>query len=65
MISDPVAVLCVLAAVVFVSIRLEERFTLFKSLGAALVGILLAMLLLVMAVLWIRAHWRRQPSIEL
>lgn len=45
MISDPAAVLCVLAAVVFISIRLEERFTLFRSLGAALVGILLAMLL--------------------
>lgn len=45
MISDPAAVLFVLAAVVFVSIRLEERFTLFRSLGAALVGILLAMLL--------------------
>jgi len=45
MISDPAAVLCVLAAVVFVSVRLEERFALFRSLGAALVGILLAMLL--------------------
>ena len=45
MISDPVAVLCVLAAVVFISVRLEERFNLFRSLGAALVGILFSMLL--------------------
>jgi uncharacterized membrane protein len=45
MISEPVAVLCILTAVVFISVRLEEQFKLFKSLGAALVGILLAMLL--------------------
>ncbi len=45
LIVDPVAVLCVLAAVVFVSVRLEERFSFFRSLGAALVGILIGMLL--------------------
>ena len=45
MISDPVAVLVVLATVVYVAIRLEERFALFRSLGAALVAILLGMLL--------------------
>jgi len=45
LIVDPVAVLCVLAAVVFVSIRLQERFSFFRSLGAALVGILIGMLL--------------------
>ncbi len=45
MISDPVAVLVVMAAVVWVAVRLEERYTLFRSLGSALVGILLAMVL--------------------
>lgn len=45
MITDPVAVLVVLAAVVWVAVRLEERFRLFRSLGAALVGILLGMAL--------------------
>ena len=45
MISDPVAVLCVLAAVVFISVRLEEHFNFFRSLGAVLVGILFSMLL--------------------
>lgn len=45
MISDPIAVLCVLTAVVLISVRLENEFKLFRSLGSALVGILLAMLL--------------------
>ena len=45
MITDPVAVFLVLATVVFASVVLEERFALFRSLGAALVGILLAMIL--------------------
>jgi len=45
LIVDPVAVLCVLATVVFVSVRLEARFNFFKSLSAALVGILIGMLL--------------------
>ncbi|MFQ5742430.1 MAG: DUF819 domain-containing protein [Acidobacteriota bacterium] len=45
MISDPIAIFVVLAAVVWVSLQLEERFALFRSLGAALVGILVAMAL--------------------
>jgi uncharacterized membrane protein len=45
MITDPLAILLVLAAVVFVSIQLEERVRVFRSLGAALVGILLGMAL--------------------
>ena len=45
MITNPVAVFLVLAGVVYVAVRLEERFTLFRSLSAALVGILIAMLL--------------------
>lgn len=45
MISDPFTVFLVLAAVVYVAIRLEERFTLFRSLSAALVGILIGMVL--------------------
>ena len=45
MISDPVAVFLVLALVVFASVKLEERYRPFRSLGAALVGILLGMLL--------------------
>lgn len=45
MIVDPVAVLLVLAAVVYAAIRLEQRFAVCRSLGAALVGILLGMLL--------------------
>jgi uncharacterized membrane protein len=44
-ISDPVAILVILAAVVLLAIYLEERFTLFRSLGSALVGILLGMVL--------------------
>jgi uncharacterized membrane protein len=45
MISDPVAVLVVLAAVVWLAVQLEERYRLFRSLGSALVGILAAMVL--------------------
>ncbi len=45
MIRDPVAVVLVLAAVVFLALWLEERFALFRALGAALVGILLGMAL--------------------
>jgi uncharacterized membrane protein len=44
-ISDPVAVFVVLAVIVYVALRLEERFRVFKALGAALVAILLGMLL--------------------
>ena len=45
MISDPVAITLALAAVVYVALRLEESFRLFRALGAASVGILLGMLL--------------------
>jgi uncharacterized membrane protein len=45
MMSNPVAVAALLAAVVWLSVRLEERFSLVRSLSAALVAILLAMLL--------------------
>jgi len=44
-ITDPVAVLVVLAAVVFTAVQLERRYRPFRSLSAALVGILLGMLL--------------------
>ena len=45
MISDPIAVFFVLAAVVFAAVYLEKHYAAFRSLGAALVGILLGMLL--------------------
>ncbi len=45
MIADPFAVVLVLAAVVYVALRLEQRFLVFRSLSAALVGILLGMVL--------------------
>ena len=45
MISDPVAVLVVLATVVYVAVRLEERYAGFRSVGSALVGILAGMAL--------------------
>jgi uncharacterized membrane protein len=45
MIADPVAVLVVLAVVVWLAVQLEERYKLFRSLGSALVGILAAMVL--------------------
>lgn len=45
MVSDPVAVFFILAAIVYISIWLEARFNFVRSLGAALVGILFGMLL--------------------
>jgi uncharacterized membrane protein len=45
MISDPIAITGLLAAVVWVSVRLEERFELVRSLSSALVAILFAMAL--------------------
>ncbi|MCA9736194.1 MAG: DUF819 family protein [Gemmatimonadota bacterium] len=45
MISSPLAVLFVLATVVLTAVWLEARYRTFRSLGAALVSILLAMLL--------------------
>ncbi|MCI0433059.1 MAG: DUF819 family protein [Gemmatimonadetes bacterium] len=45
MISDPLAIFAVLAIVVYGSIALEGRYRFFRSLGSALVGILIAMLL--------------------
>ncbi|MGD2121454.1 MAG: DUF819 family protein [Gemmatimonadota bacterium] len=45
MISDPLPIFLILAAVVLVSVQLEVRTRLFRSLGAALTGILLGMVL--------------------
>jgi uncharacterized membrane protein len=45
LIHDPVAVLLVLAAVVYLALWLEERFAACRALGAALVGILIGMVL--------------------
>ncbi len=45
MITDPVAVFFVLAAIVALALALERRWHLFRSFGAAFVGILLGMLL--------------------
>jgi uncharacterized membrane protein len=45
MISDPMAVLVVLAGVVYLAVRLEEEYHLFRSLGSALVAILIALVL--------------------
>ena len=45
MISDPSAIFVVLALVVYVALRLEERFAVFRSFGAALTGIVLALVL--------------------
>lgn len=45
MISDPVAVLVVLAGIVYVATRLEERYHWARSLGSALLGILMGMVL--------------------
>ncbi len=45
MILDPIAISSILAAVVLLALFLEGRFKLFRALGAALVGILLAMVL--------------------
>ena len=45
MVSDPITIIFILAVVVFIAIWLEERYRMFRSLGAALVGILFAMVL--------------------
>ncbi len=45
MITHPLSVFLILAAVVWVAVFLEIRFSFFKALSAALVGILLAMIL--------------------
>lgn len=45
MITEPLTIFLVLAAVVFVAIQLENRVPLFRALGAALTGILLGMVL--------------------
>ena len=45
MITDPVAVLVVLAGVVYVAVRLEETYHWARSLGSALMGILMGMVL--------------------
>jgi uncharacterized membrane protein len=45
MITDPLAVLVVLAAIVWLSLWLEDRFRFLRSLGAALMGILFGMAL--------------------
>ncbi len=45
MITDPLPIFLILAAVVLVSVQLEVRVRLFRSLGAALTGILLGMVL--------------------
>jgi uncharacterized membrane protein len=45
MINDPLAVLVVLAGVVYVAVQLDQQFKMFRALGSALVAILLAMAL--------------------
>ena len=45
MITNPTAVFFVLAAVVWVAVELEARYTLFKSLGSAFLGIMLGLVL--------------------
>ena len=45
MITEPLTIFLILAAVVFVAIQLENRVPLFRALGAALTGILLGMVL--------------------
>lgn len=45
MISDPLAIFFIMAAVVLISVEMEKRLALFKALGAALTGILLGMVL--------------------
>ena len=45
MITDPVAILVVLAGVVYVAVQLDRQFKVFRALGSALVSILLAMAL--------------------
>ena len=45
MITEPLTIFLILAAVVFVAIQLENRVRVFRALGAALTGILLGMVL--------------------
>lgn len=45
MITDPVAVLVVLAGIVYLAVSLEEKYRWARSLGSALLGILMGMLL--------------------
>ena len=45
MIVNPAAILAILAAVVFISLWLEQNYSLFRKLGAAMVGILFGMVL--------------------
>jgi uncharacterized membrane protein len=45
LVTDPMGVLVVLAGVVMLSVKLEERVKAFRALGAAFIGILLGMLL--------------------
>ena len=45
LISDPFAIGVLLTCIVFISLRLDARFSAFRALGAAVVGILLAMVL--------------------
>lgn len=45
MITDPTHIFLILAAIVFLSVWLERRYSLIRSLSAALTGILLGMLL--------------------
>ena len=45
MISDPVAIFLVLSASVYLALRLEESFRLFRSMGAALVALLTGVVL--------------------
>ncbi|MCH7755822.1 DUF819 family protein, partial [candidate division KSB1 bacterium] len=45
MIGNPAAILAILAAVVFISLWLEQNYSLFRKLGAAMVGILFGMVL--------------------
>lgn len=61
MITDPIAVLAVLTAIVFISVQLELRFKAARALGAALVGILLAM---VVANLGLITGDSRHPTYE-
>jgi hypothetical protein len=44
-IADPISIFLTLAAVVFLALQLEKRVGVFRSLGAALTGILIGMLL--------------------
>jgi len=45
MVTEPLTIFLILAAVVFIAVQLENRVPLFRALGAALTGILLGMVL--------------------